>query len=126
MNTTPIKIGGRTFALAFPLSALERMQEMHPDFDVGRITDHARTPSGLLDLLTVMATEGEQLEGRTLDVDRAWFGARIPPAPAKVARIQIAVLNALTKWLTMETEDDEEFEHDVVLEEIKKKEATGT
>lgn len=126
MNTTPIKIGGRTFSLAFPLGALESMQETFPDFDVGKITDHARTPSGLLDLLVVMAREGEQLEDRVLDVDRAWFASHIPPAPARVARVQIAVLNALTKWLTMETEDDEEFEHDVVLEELKKKEATGT
>lgn len=120
MKTTEVKIAGRTFALAFTLDALREMQETNEDFDLGDMTGALRTPGGLLDMLTAMARQGELLEGRPMDVDRAWFGSHISPAPAKVAKIQIAVMTALADGLRMETEDEEQGEKDAVLEEIKK------
>lgn len=120
MKTTEVKIAGRTFALAFTLDALREMQETNEDFDLGDMTGALRTPGGLLDMLTAMARQGELLEGRPMDVDRAWFGSHISPAPAKVAKIQIAVMTALANGLDMETEDEEQGEKDAVLEEIKK------
>ena len=72
-----------------------------------------------------MATEGEKLEGRVPDVGKDWFGSHIAPSPARIATLQIVVLDTLTEWLKMETEDDDDLEHDVVLEQIKKKETMG-
>lgn len=120
MKTTTVKAGGRTFALAFTLDALREMQETIEGFDLGKATDTLRTPGGMLDMLTAMARQGELLEGRKLDVDRAWLGSHISPAPRAVAPIQIALMTALADGLRMETEDEEQGETDEVLEEIKK------
>lgn len=120
MKTTTVKAGGKTFALAFTLDALREMQERIEGFDLSDATATLRTPGGMLDMLTAMARQGELLEGRKLDVDRAWFGSHIAPAPAEVAPIQIAMMTALASGLRMETEDREQGETDEVLEEIKK------
>ena len=125
METTPLKIGKRTFALAFTLDAMCRMQQTMKDFDLSKISERVKTPDGLLDMIVILAQQGELLEGRTLNVDRAWFGSHISPAPVRVAQIQIAVLNALAEGMRMETEDDEPGETDEVLAEIKKKGMTG-
>lgn len=122
MKTTPLKIGKRTFALAFDLNAMEAMQNTIPDFDLGKLSDYVRSPGGLLDLITILAKEGEELEGRQLDVDRKWFGAHISPSPTKIANIHVTILDCLRDGLTMETDDEDEGEVDVVLEELKKKE----
>ena len=125
MKTTQLKIGKRTFALAFTLDAMCRMQQTMQDFDLSKISERVKTPDGLLDMIVILAQQGELLEGRTLNVDRAWFGSHISPAPVRVAQIQIAVLNALAEGMRMETEDDEPGETDEVLAEIKKKGTTG-
>lgn len=123
MKTTPLKIGKRTFALAFNLNAMEEMQNTIKDFDMSKLSDYVRTPGGMKDMITILARQGEYLEGRTLDVDREWIGAHIPPSQAKITEIHVALLNCLSDGLAMETEDEEnEGEVDVVLEEIKKKE----
>lgn len=124
MKTVPVKIAGRTFSLAFTLDAMCVMQDRIPDFDLSQISAYVRTPAGLLDLLAILADQGEQLEGRILDVDRKWFGLHISPSPRRIASIQVAVLDALAEGMKMETEDGEAAEVDVVLEEIKKNGAT--
>lgn len=125
MKTTQLKIGKRTFALAFNMNALFDMQDTIPEFDLSKLTSYTKSPRGMIDLIIILARQGEQLEGRALDVDHEWFGRHLSPSPKQIAKIQQAVLGALTDGLTMESEDDEEAEHDVVLEEIKKKEETG-
>ena len=126
MKLQHIMIGKRTFALAFTLDALQELQTAVPDFDLSKVADLARSPGGLADLITAMARQGELLEGRTLDVDRAWFGSHISPAPVRVAKLQIAALDALAEGMRMETEDEDgDAEHDVVLDELKKKGSAG-
>lgn len=123
MKTTPLKVGGRTFALAFNLNAMEAMQNTIPGFELGKLAEYVRTPGGMKDMITILAAEGEAAEGRTLDVDREWFGRHISPSPAKIANIHVVILDCLREGLAMETEDDDnQGEVDVVLEELKKKE----
>ena len=123
MKTTELKIGKRKFALAFDLNALEDLQNTIKDFDLSKLSEYVRSPGGLLDLIVILAKEGEALEGRELDVDRRWFGAHISPSPAKIADIHVTIFDCLQAGLRMETEDDDpDAEVDVVLEEIKKKE----
>ena len=122
MKTIPLKVGGRSFALAFTLDALCEMQDAIPNFDMSRLSEYVKTPDGLLNMLTIMARQGELLEGRTLDVDRSWFGLHLSPAPQRMARVQIALLNALAEGMRMDTEEDEESETDEVLANLKKKE----
>ena len=123
MKTTELKIGKRKFALAFDLNALEDLQNTIEDFDLSKLSEYVRSPGGLLDLIVILAKEGEALEGRELDVDRRWFGAHISPSPAKIADIHVTIFDCLQAGLRMETEDDDpDAEVDVVLEEIKKKE----
>lgn len=120
-----LTIGKRTFALAFNMKAMFEMQAMIPEFDLSKLTGYVKSPSGMIDMLVILARQGEQLKDRALDVDREWFECHISPSPKQIAAIQQALMAALTEGLTMEAEADEGAEHDVVLEEIKKKETTG-
>ena len=121
MKTTPLKIGKRTFALAFTADALADLEETTENFDIAKVSETTKSMKTLLDVVTSLARAGEDLEGRTLDVDRKWFGAHISPAPLSIAKVQIAVLNAYAEGMKMEAESgDEDGEVDVVLEELKK------
>lgn len=123
MKTTPLKVGKRTFALAFTAEALARFEEEVENFDLAKIGEQTKSLKTLLDTVAILAEQGEYLEGRKLDVDRRWFGAHISPAPVNLAKVQVAVLTALGEGFRMEAEsEDEEGEVDVVLEELKKKE----
>lgn len=121
MKTFPVTIAGKTLHLAFTLDALANMEDLIKNFDFSKVSEYARSPRGLGDLVYCMAEQGELLEGRELSVSRAWIGAHLPPSPVKAAKIQIVVLNALADGLSMEAESEEEQgEVDVTLEEIKK------
>lgn len=122
MKTEKIVIFGREFALAFTLSALGRLEDDISDFNLSKLSEYVRSPNGMLTILEALAEQGEMLEGRKLDVDKEWFGNHISPAPKRIASIQVAIFNALSEGLKMDTEDDEGEEKDLVLEEIKKKE----
>lgn len=125
MKTTQVKIGGRTFSLCFTLDAMAEMEDRIEGFDLSKLTEYTHKAGTLADMLTAMIRQGELLEGRTMDVDRAWIGSRISPAPVRIAELQIAVLTAAAQGMTMETDDDD-GPRDVVLDEIKKKEPTGS
>lgn len=120
MKRIQLKIGGRTFSLAFTLDAMCELQELIPDFNLAALSDYVKTPAGLRDMIVALARQGELLEGRVLDVDAAWFGSHISPSPRRIATIQVAVLEALSIGMTMETDDGEDREVDVALEDIKK------
>lgn len=121
MKLTHVKIGGRTFALAFTLNVMADLEDAVPEFDIAKLTEYVKTPKGLLTILTIMAKQGEALENRVLDVDSSWFGAHIRPGPANLMGLQSAIMEAMYEGMRMETEDDG-GDSDVVLEEIKKKE----
>lgn len=123
METRTVKIAKRTFPLAFTLGAMEELDQKIKNFNLARLQDYVKTPSGLLDILLALMRQGAILAGKTLDVDRQWLSSRLSPAPMRMAPIQVAILNALSDGLTMEAEQDE-GEVDVVLEELKKKETT--
>lgn len=118
-----VKIAKRTFPLAFTLGAMEELQNKIKNFNLAKLQEYVKSPTGLLDILLALMRQGAILEGKTLDVDRTWLASRLSPAPIRMAPIQVAILNALSDGLTMEAEQDE-GEVDVVLEEIKKKETT--
>ena len=125
MKTTPVKIGKRTFALAFTADALADLEDTIPDFELANIAEQTKSLKTLLDTLYILARAGEDLEGRELDVDRRWFGIHVSPAPLSLAKVQIAVLNALAAGFNMESgEEEEQGEVDVVLEGIKQKDNT--
>lgn len=122
MKKTTVRIAGRDFRLAFTLDAQADMEDMIAGFDISKVADYAKQPRQLADMIFAMARQGELLDGRTLDVGRAWLGSHMSPAPSRVAGYQIAAMNALADGLTMETEsDDDDLETDVALEEVRKK-----
>lgn len=118
-----VKIAKRTFSLAFTLGAMEELQNKIENFNLAKLQEYVKSPSGLMDILLALMRQGAILEGKTLDVDRTWLASHLSPAPIRMAPIQVAILNALSDGLTMEAEEDG-GEVDVVLEEIKKKETT--
>lgn len=116
-----IKIRKQTLALAFTLDALSEMERTIPEFTLNDIYKYPKSAGTLADMLYILAKYGEDLEGRQLTLERKDFG-RLSPSPAKIAELQVAVFKALAEGLMMENEDDAGEEHDVVLDEIKKKE----
>lgn len=125
MKLNKIKVGGREFALAFTLDAMLELQDVITNFDMNALSDYVKSPGGMLDLLTALARQGEYLEGRTLDVDKHWFGAHISPSPSRIAKLQIAILDTLGTGMKMDMEDADDVEIDVALADIKKKDGTG-
>lgn len=125
MKIIRVKFAKREFSLAFTMDALAAIEDMIPDFNIANLGEYSRNPRTLCDMLYCLAQQGSVLEGKTLDVDRAWMGSHLSPAPAQTAKIQIAVLNALAEGMKMETEEEEQGEVDVTLEEIKKNETKG-
>lgn len=118
-----VKIAKRVFPLAFTLGAMEEMQNKIENFNLSKLQDYVKSPTGLIDILLALMRQGAILEGKTLDVDRAWLASHLSPSPMRMAPIQVELLNALSDGLTMETEEAD-GEVDVVLEEIKKNETT--
>lgn len=125
MKIIRVKFAKREFSLAFTMDALAAIEDMIPDFNIANLGEYSRNPRTLCDMLYCLAQQGSVLEGKTLDVDRAWMGSHLSPAPAQTAKIQIAVLNALAEGMKMDTEEEEQGEVDVTLEEIKKNETKG-
>lgn len=121
VKTHTIKIGGREFALAFTLSSMLAMQNCIEGFNFNDIDKIVSTPKGMLDTLYILADTGERLSGRELDVDREWFALHTPANMRKIVSIQIIIIKTLTDGMSMEAEDDDDKEVDVVLQEIQKK-----
>ena len=119
------KIGGRSFALLFNYAALSELEDALEGFDLGEITTFVRNSKAFPVMLAALARQGEEEEGRTLDVDAAWFAKHMRPNVLHIGKIQLAVNLALTDGMMMETEDEEVGEVDVVMEQLKKKETPG-
>ena len=117
-----ITIGGRKFALAFTLAALDGFEEVFGKaLDKDTLAAKMGDRHALVSLIRILGEQGEALEGRELDVDEHWIAQRL--RVADLPRVQNALLAAITEGMRMETDTaDEDEEVDVVLEELKKKE----
>ena len=119
-----VKLAGREFPLAFTLRAVIALQnDPESGFDSGDIRKAITKMDGMVNVLYEMAKDGAELSGNPLDVDRQWFELHIPMNQRKIISIQLAILNTVAEWMTMEAEEDEEEgrEIDLVLQEIQKK-----
>lgn len=125
MKKHTVTIAKREFPLAFTLKTFIRLQDEVEGFDFDRLNDLIRMPKGMVDVLYELAVSGAKLEGQPLDVDKDWMAERIPANIRSIRTIQAAIVGALTDYMEMESEKeaDENREVDVVLEDIKKKEA---
>ena len=123
IKTHTVKIGGRTFNLAFTLKTMLDMQTGIDGFDFNRLDEIVTKPGILLDVLYLMAKTGEALEGREMDVDKDWFALHLPPSMRKIMSLQFAIRDTIQDAMNMETNDDDEYsrEVDLVLQEIQKK-----
>lgn len=127
MKYTGIKIAGREFTLVFNMNANLEMSELIEDYKVTSVGDYIKGQGKeMLIVLAALARQGEILNGRTLDVGLEWFGAHIPYRLSSLVKVQVALLDAVSIGMRMETEEDNDgIEVDVVLEELKKKETPG-
>lgn len=120
------RIGGRKFALLYNYAALTELDKAIENFDTGEITKYVKSTELFPVVLAALARQGEEEEGRDLgEVDAAWFARHMRPSPVYILKIQMAVNLALTDGMLMESDEDEESEVDVVLEQLKKKETPG-
>ncbi len=123
IKTQSVKIGGRTFSLAFTLKTMFDMQENIEGFDYNQIDEIITRPKGLVDVLYYLAKTGEALEGREMDVDKDWFALHIPPSAKKIIYLQLLIRDTMQGNMHMESEEDDDRsrEVDLVLQELQKK-----
>lgn len=123
IKTQSVKIGGRTFSLAFTLKTMFDMQENIENFDYNQIDEIITRPKGLVDVLYYLAKTGEALEGREMDVDKDWFALHIPPSAKKIIYLQLLIRDTMQGNMHMESEEDDDRsrEVDLVLQELQKK-----
>ena len=123
-----IKVGGRELALLFTVEAMDELEEiLGVGIDLTNIHDTVIRGLGdrhtLVHVLYVLARQGEFAQGREPDFDETWIKRNLKPS--RQVAVHVAVINAITEGLTMETvTDSEDEEVDVVLQEIKKKPVT--
>lgn len=123
IKTQSVRIGGRTFSLAFTLKTMFDMQENIENFDYNQIDEIITRPKGLVDVLYYLAKTGEALEGREMDVDKDWFALHIPPSAKKIIYLQLLIRDTMQGNMHMESEEDDDRsrEVDLVLQELQKK-----
>lgn len=120
-------VGGRELALAFTLGAMDKIEErLGQPVDINNVkesvVEQTTDRKKLVEMLTILAEEGEAIIGRDDGVDKSWIMSHL--RPGMLPRAQIAILGAVAEGMSMESADgDEDKEIDVVLEEIKKKAA---
>lgn len=122
-----LNVGGRELALAFTLGAMDKIEErIGQAVDINNVratvVEQTTDRKKLVEILAILAEEGEAIEGRDDGVDKAWVLRHL--RPGMLPRAQIAILGAVAEGMSMESaegEDDQEI--DAVLEEIRKKAA---
>ena len=122
MKKYTVTIGGETFPLAFTLQTMIWMEHEIEGFDFNKINEIATDPEGMVDMLYLMAKTAVALEDRELEKSKEWMTLRIPASMKAIGEIQVAMMDTMSDGMDMETDDEDEEEVDVVLEEIKKKE----
>ena len=122
-----IKIGGRDFNLAFPMKAYMEMSNSIDGFDFSDINKMMADPNKMMPMLFILAKYGALLNGEKVDFDLDWMDMHTPVTTRKIIAIQLSILNTITDYMEMETEEDEDLDRevDVVLREIQKKSQTS-
>lgn len=121
-----VRVGEREIPLALTLNAMEALERRFgAPLDLMGVINGLKGVGTLLDVVAVLADEGQDIEGTPDPVDRRWI-ARHADAAGQVD-LANAVVAAVNESMRMETEADADpdEEVDVVLEELKKKEPTG-
>ena len=124
MKKHTVKIGKREFPLAFRLKTVIKMSENIEDFNTRDLREIVGKPADMLEVLYQMILTGAELEGAEVDVDKNWIALHFPANPKKISEIHETIGITMMEDMAMETEEEEDEEVDVVLEEIKKNEAT--
>lgn len=120
-----LKISGRELALAFTISAMDKMEAVTGspvDLDNIKetVVEACRDRRKLLALVAILAQEGAALDETAESVGIEWLAQHM--RPGHLPKVQIAVLGAVADGMRMESaEGDEDEEVDLVLEELKKK-----
>lgn len=123
MKKHTVAIGQIEFPLAFTLQTMIWMEHEIEGFDFSKINEIAANPESMVDMLYLMARTGAALEERKLEKTKEWMALHIPASFRRISEIQIAMMDTMSDGMGMETEEEDDEEVDVVLEEIKKKEA---
>ena len=122
-----VKVGGRELALAFTVDAMDELEKrLGEPIDLTTlqqaIVSKLADRRVLLAVACILAQQGEYLAGRDPDFDETWL--RRHAKPGQQISLHASVVQAIAEGLSMETgETDENAEVDVVLEELKKKQA---
>lgn len=120
---TKVKLGGREYTLRFTLYAMDEIEATLNEqitLDKKQLESLLSDREKIVQIFVIFANQGEIAEGREPDIGIEKFKQSV--GYGALFKIQAAVFQAIEEGARMETEDDEDDEVDVTLEEIKKKE----
>ena len=130
------KINGQEYSLAFTLDAWDAMEAISDELtapedagkglDLKELMNHVMSRKVLCRMLAILISAAAALEDRTPgpEADAIWIARHV--RPGQIRDLGMAVIEAITEGMRMETDkEDPNEEVDVVLEEIKKNESPG-
>ena len=130
------KINGQEYSLAFTLDAWDAMEAISDELtapedagkglDLKELMNHVMSRKVLCRMLAILISAAAALEDRTPgpEADAKWIARHV--RPGQIRDLGMAVIEAITEGMRMETEEEDPNEEvDVVLEEIKKNDSPG-
>ena len=117
-----VEIGGRMIPLIYTMRVqLGVEREMETDFYTlqDTINKSKRCTKETIEIIRLMGNEGLRREGKEPDLTTEWLTDNMKPT--QMLNYRIAVMGALIEGWYMETDNGEDEEKDLVLDEIRKK-----
>ena len=119
---TVIRVGEREIPLIYNMRTHVRVEEeMGADFYelLDKVNKGKRNAKTVIEAIRIMGNEGLRICGEEPDLTTEWLMDNMHPA--NEIGYRVAVLGALVSGWRMETDNSEEEEQDVTLNEIRKK-----
>ena len=128
-NTLTMEAAGREFTLRFTVQAMVEAEKQYGNIDAlqAAMTSEDKPITAALDMITIMANEGERHEGRKPTFTREWMAKNL--SPKQLMKAKIMTQHAMMVGWRREVSTDEDMTIDVVLREIdeeRKKKAAET
>lgn len=117
-HTLTMEAGGREFTLRFTVQAMVEVEKQYGSIDAiqAAMTGEDKPVTAALDMITIMANEGERHEGRKPTFTREWMAKNL--SPKQLTKAKFMTQHAMMVGWRREVSTDEDMTIDVVLREI--------
>lgn len=117
-HTLTMEAGGREFTMRFTVQAMVEAEKQYGSIEnlQAAMTGEDKPITAALDMITIMANEGERHEGRKPTFTREWMAKNL--SPKQLTKAKIMTQHAMMVGWRREVSTDEDMTIDVVLREM--------